>query len=49
MVYNATFERGVMMQLAETFDDLAPALRAHGVDGCSTCCRSPASTTTTRR
>ena len=27
MVYNATFERGVMMQLAETFDDLAPALR----------------------
>ena len=27
MVYNAAFERGVMMQLAETFDDLAPALR----------------------
>jgi len=27
MVYNATFERGVMMQLAEMFDDLAPALR----------------------
>ena len=27
MVYNAAFERGVMMQLAELFDDLAPALR----------------------
>jgi len=27
VVYNATFERGVMMQMAETFDDLAPALR----------------------
>jgi len=27
MVYNAAFERGVMMQLAEQFDDLAPALR----------------------
>ncbi len=27
IVYNATFERGVMMQMAEQFDDLAPALR----------------------
>ena len=27
MVYNAAFERGVIMQLAEQFDDLAPALR----------------------
>ncbi len=27
VVYNATFERGVMMQMAEAFDDLAPALR----------------------
>ncbi len=27
MVYNATFERGVIMQMAEQFDDLAPALR----------------------
>jgi hypothetical protein len=27
MVYNAVFERGVLMQLAELFDDLAPALR----------------------
>ncbi len=27
MVYNATFERGVLMQLAENFDDFAPALR----------------------
>lgn len=28
MVYNAVFERGVIMQMAELFDDLAPALRA---------------------
>lgn len=27
MVYNAVFERGVIMQMAEQFDDLAPALR----------------------
>ena len=27
MVYNATFERSVLMQLAESFGDLAPALR----------------------
>jgi len=27
IVYNAVFERGVLMQLAELFDDLAPALR----------------------
>jgi Domain of unknown function(DUF2779) len=27
MVYNASFERGVMMQMADMFDDLAPALR----------------------
>jgi hypothetical protein len=27
MVYNATFERSVLMQLAENFDDLAQALR----------------------
>ena len=27
MVYNAVFERGVMMQMAELFDDLAPPLR----------------------
>jgi Domain of unknown function(DUF2779) len=27
VVYNAAFERGVMMQLAELFEDLAPALR----------------------
>jgi CRISPR/Cas system-associated exonuclease Cas4 (RecB family) len=27
MVYNAAFERGVIMQLAEQFDDLAPSLR----------------------
>ena len=27
VVYNATFERGVMMQMADAFDDLAPALR----------------------
>jgi hypothetical protein len=27
MVYNAAFERGVIMQLAEQFDDPAPALR----------------------
>ena len=27
MVYNAAFERGVMMQMAELFGDLAPALR----------------------
>jgi hypothetical protein len=28
LVYNAAFERGVIMQLAEQFDDLAPALHA---------------------
>lgn len=28
LVYNATFERGVILELAETFPDLAPALRA---------------------
>jgi hypothetical protein len=28
IVYNAAFERGVLMQLAEQFDDLAPALQA---------------------
>ena len=28
MVYNATFERGVILELAEAFPDLAPALRA---------------------
>jgi len=28
MVYNATFERSVLMQMAEAFADLAPALRA---------------------
>jgi hypothetical protein len=28
LVYNAAFERGVIMQLAEQFDDLAPALQA---------------------
>ncbi len=28
LVYNAVFERGVIMQMAELFDDLAPALRA---------------------
>jgi hypothetical protein len=28
IVYNAAFERGVIMQLAEQFDDLAPALHA---------------------
>jgi hypothetical protein len=28
LVYNAAFERGVIMQLAEQFDDLAPALRS---------------------
>ena len=27
LVYNAIFERGVIMQLADLFDDLAPALR----------------------
>ena len=27
MVYNAAFERGVLMQCAEAFPDLAPALR----------------------
>ncbi|MEP7328713.1 MAG: DUF2779 domain-containing protein [Betaproteobacteria bacterium] len=27
MVYNAVFERGVIMQMAQTFADLAPALR----------------------
>jgi hypothetical protein len=28
LVYNAAFERGVIVQLAEQFDDLAPALQA---------------------
>ncbi len=28
LVYNATFERGVLLELAEAFADLAPALRA---------------------
>jgi len=28
LVYNAAFERGVILQLAEQFDDLAPALEA---------------------
>jgi hypothetical protein len=28
MVYNAAFERGVIMQLAEQFEDLAPSLQA---------------------
>jgi hypothetical protein len=28
MVYNASFERGVLLQLADAFQDLAPALRA---------------------
>ena len=28
MVYNATFERGVILELAEAFPDLAPALHA---------------------
>jgi len=28
LVYNVAFERGVIMQLAEQFDDLAPALQA---------------------